>query len=516
MPSGRDKRKPAAPRPARARAVAKVPEPYDVAILGGGVAGAAAARLLAAWGRKVVVLTRPSPPPALAESLPPSTEKLLARAGLLTALNEADFIRFNGHTVRWGGGDARIELFHRNARGWQVPRDQFDKVLLDAAEKAGAEIRLRANVRGVTISAGSRVHTVRFEEGKKRSEITAHWVLDCTGRAGPVAWRGTRVAHTTARTMAIVGTWERKGAWPLEHDSHTVVESFEGGWAWSVPLSRTRRQVTVMIDPGRTSVAPGAKLPATYKAELGKTQLCLALTQGARMIGKPFARDASSYESTQVSANRALLVGDAASFADPLSSFGVKKALASAWLAAVVVRSAIEDPARGAAGAALFEYRERAMAAGIRRDLASLARDASTANTPGFWADRAGIADGIEGIAPEIDAFRSDIVVRRAHEEIRRRPALAVRPTTSAPRVSHPMIEDDLIVVRSHFLFPGLPVPLRYLRNVDLISLADLAPSHDDVPALHAAYRRAGGGGDIPDMVGALAVLVAKGALRFS
>lgn len=515
MRSGRDKGKPVAPK-ARARTAAKVPQPYDVAILGGGVAGAAAARLLSAWGRRVVVLTRPSPVPALAESLPPSAEKLLARAGLLNAVNEADFIRFSGHTVRWGAKETRAELFHRNALGWQVPRDRLDEVLLEAAAKAGAEVRPRANVRAVTISAGSRVHTVRFEEGKKRGEITAHWILDCTGRAGPVAWRGTRVAHGTARTMAIVGTWERRGAWPLEHESHTVVESFDGGWAWSVPLSKTRRQVTVMIDPGRTSVAPGARLAATYKAELAKTQLCLALTQGARMIGKPFAREASSYESTQVSANRALLVGDAASFADPLSSFGMKKALASAWLAAVVVRSAIEDPARGPAGAALFEYRERAMAAGIRRDLATLARDAAVAGTPGFWTDRMGIADGVDGMAPEIDAFRSDMAVRRAHEEIRRRPALSVRPTTSAPRVSHPMIEDDLIVVRSHFLFPGLPAPLRYLRNVDLIALADLAPAHDDVPALHAAYRRAGGGGDIPDVVGALAVLVAKGALRFS
>jgi flavin-dependent dehydrogenase len=472
--------------------------------------------MLAAWGRRVIVLTRPAPPPALAESLPPSTEKLLARTGLLSALNEADFIRFTGHTVRWGGGATRTELFHRNARGWQVARDRLDKVLLDAAEKAGAEVRPRAQVRGVTISAGSRVHTVRFDEGKKRGEITAHWILDCTGRAGPVAWRGTRVAHGTARTMAIVGTWERRGAWPIEHESHTVVESFDGGWAWSVPLSKTRRQVTVMVDPGRTAVASGAKLLSTYKTELARTQLCLALTKGAKMVGKPFARDASSYESTQVSANRVLLVGDAASFADPLSSFGVKKALASAWLAAVVVRSAIEDPARGPAGAALFEYRERAMAAGIRRDLATLARDASAPDTPGFWADRAGVADDAEGIAAELDAFRSDMAVRRAHEEIRRRPALAVRMATGVPRVSHPMIEDDLIVVRSHFLFPGLPVPLRYLRNVDLVSLADLAPEHDDVPELHAAYRRAGGGGDIPDLVGALAVLVGKGALRFS
>jgi halogenation protein CepH len=498
------------------RAPVRVPEPYDVAILGGGVAGAAAARMLAAWGWRVIVLSRPAAPDALAESLPPSTEKLLARTGLLTAVNEAEFIRFTGHTVRWGGAETRVELFHRGARGWQVARDRLDKVLLEGAERAGAEVRLKALVRGVTISEGTRVHSVRYDEGKAHRELTAHWVLDCTGRAGPVAWRGTRVGHGSARTMAIVGTWERRGAWPIEHDAHTVVESFEGGWAWSVPLSKTRRQVTVMIDPAHTAVAPGSRLSATYRAELAKTVLCLELTKGARAVGKPFARDASSYESASVAGNRVLLVGDAASFADPLSSFGVKKALASAWLAAVVTRSALEDPARAAAGATLFELRERAMTAGIRRDMVTLARDAAAAQTPGFWTDRQGRIEELEGAAPELELLRSDPAVRRAHEEIRRRPLLAVRMATGAPRVSHPMIEDDLVVVRNHFVFAGIPSPMRYLRNVDLIALADLAPSHNEVPALHAAYRRAGGGGDLPDLVSGLAVLVAKGALRFS
>lgn len=492
------------------------PEPYDVAILGGGIAGSAAARMLAAWGRKVILLSRPAPAPALAESLPPSCEKLLARTGLLAAVNAGDFIRFSGHTVKWGAEEPRAELFNRNARGWQAPREKLDKLLLAEAGRVGAEVHPKANVRDATIHDGPRVHSVRFEEGNRRREITARWVLDCTGRAGPVAWRGTRVAQLAARTMAIVATWERKGGWPLKHETHTVVESYDGGWAWSVPVSNTRRQVTVMIDPARTPVTSAAKLAAVYRAEVARTVLCRQITEEAKLDGRPWARDASPYESARVIGNRALLVGDASAFADPLSSFGVKKALASAWLAAVVVRSALEDPARAQAGAHLFEMRERAMAAGIRRQLAAMAHDASMGHTPGFWADRTGALDPVEGAAPDLEALRSDPAVRRAHEEIRRRPSLAVRPTTMAPRVSHPMIEDDLVVVRNHFVLAGLNSPVRYVRNVDLVTLADVAPAHDDVPKLYAAYRRAGGGGDLPDMVGALAVLVAKGALRFS
>jgi len=51
----------------------------DVAVIGGGPAGATAATLLSRWGHSVTVLTKPtSPDVSLAESLPPSIVKPLA------------------------------------------------------------------------------------------------------------------------------------------------------------------------------------------------------------------------------------------------------------------------------------------------------------------------------------------------------------------------------------------------------------------------------------------------------
>ncbi|MYA64164.1 MAG: NAD(P)/FAD-dependent oxidoreductase, partial [Gemmatimonadetes bacterium] len=62
----------------------------EVLILGGGPAGSAAAGLLARWGLKVVVVERVlggglagPDEESLAESLPPSTRKVLAATGLL-------------------------------------------------------------------------------------------------------------------------------------------------------------------------------------------------------------------------------------------------------------------------------------------------------------------------------------------------------------------------------------------------------------------------------------------------
>jgi hypothetical protein len=116
------------------RSAAHPSKPIDVAILGGGPAGAAAARLLASHGHRVAVLTRAPAPPPLAESLPPSVGKLLDRIGVRSAVDAADFVRATGNTVWWGCDEPRVESFGGGSLGWQVRRDTFDSVLLAEAE----------------------------------------------------------------------------------------------------------------------------------------------------------------------------------------------------------------------------------------------------------------------------------------------------------------------------------------------------------------------------------------------
>src|SRR5205085_2262269 len=106
------------------------------------------------------------------------------------------------------------------------------------------------------------------------------------------------------------------------------------------------------------------------------------------LIGEPWAKEASPYGFERAGADGLLLVGDAASFVDPLSSFGVKKALASAWLAAVVVHAALREPSLTAAGLELYEEREREMHDELRRRAAELARDASATHASDYWSDR--------------------------------------------------------------------------------------------------------------------------------
>ena len=92
-----------------------------------------------------------------------------------------------------------------------------------------------------------------------------------------------------------------------------------------------------------------------YRAELDKATNMRGLLEGAQLSGAPWGCDASLYSAHRYAGNGFLLVGDAASFIDPLSSFGVKKALASAWLAAIVVNTSLGNPAMGAVASEFFD-----------------------------------------------------------------------------------------------------------------------------------------------------------------
>jgi flavin-dependent dehydrogenase len=484
----------------------------DVAVLGGGPAGASAARLLALWGHRVMLLTRPAPGPPLAESLTPSCAKVLERVGVLDAINRAAFIRSTGHTVRWGTADERVEQFADGALGWQLSRDALDRVLLREAKAAGALVHRHASVREVA-PAGEGASRVSYEERGHAKYLEARWVIDCTGRSGLMSRAESGHVAAGPRTVAIVGLWERRPRWPLADESHTHVESYPGGWAWSVPLSKTRRQVTVMLDPSRTDIAGGSRLRMTYREEIARTTMIRAMIERARFLGSPWARDASSYESGSPSRRHLLVAGDAASFVDPLSSYGVKKAMASAWLAAVVVHSVIGDPSLEGPALDLFAARERAMVAGLKRQLAQFSREASEAHPVGFWDDRAGVDVADVSTDPDVAMLRSDADVRAAFDAIRSRPSLVLRLAAGVRRERRAMVVGHTISLADHFVIPAFPGGIRFVRNVDLILLAELAPKHDDAAALFDAYNAAASPVPLPDYLGALAVLVGKGVL---
>jgi flavin-dependent dehydrogenase len=489
---------------------------FDTAIIGAGPAGSAAARLLSLWGHRVVLVSRTPPKQALAESLPPSCTKLLDKIGVREDIERAPFVRATGNTVHWAGQPTRVESFADDASGFQVDRNAFDAVMRRAAVTAGAHV-VTGTVHGITRGEDARaidesrgeLWRISFHSDGVEQSLKARWVFDCTGRAGLLARRGLRRPEPHGRTMALVGVWEREDAWNIADATHTVVESYDGGWAWSVPVDDRRRFVTVMVDPGLTAMPSRSQLGSAYHAELARTSALSGLVRDARLAEQPFACEASGYSAERFASPGMMLVGDAGSFVDPLSSFGVKKALASAWLAAVVVRTCIEDSSMQATALEFFETRERTMYETLQRRTKALWQEAETGHSTNFWRDRAegGVFDADDAL--DVDALRTDPRVLAAFAELKRRSAVRFGLSPFASVVKRPTVEGNRVVLADHLATPAMAGGVRYLRNIDLMVLTRLARDCNQVPELFEAYNRAAHPAALPDFLGALSVLVA-------
>ncbi len=219
-----------------------------------------------------------------------------------------------------------------------------------------------------------------------------------------------------------------------------------------------------------------------------------------------------------------LLVGDAASFIDPLSSYGVKKALASAWLAAVVVHTSLTNSALAAVALDLFNQREREIHTAAVRQSAHFFADAATRHHYPFWTGRATMdhMDGTEDAgdtAPEIDidALRHDPAVMAAFDTLRRGSGIRLRRGDHLRVEARPALTMREVVMEDRLVLPDWPPAgrgVRFLRDIDLVRLVELAPDYRQVPDLYEAYNRQFAPVSLPDFLGALSVLLAKGALR--
>ena len=450
------------------------------------------------------------PDRTLGESLPPSCVALLERVGF-AGLDRAAFMRSTGNTVHWGG-DVRVERFAEGRHGLQVARGDLDELLSREAAGAGADVRLGANV--TAIERGERTR-VSFEHQGESQTVDADWVLDCTGRTGVVARNGWRQNEKAARTTALVGLWER-ASWPTDDPSHTIVESTSDSWAWSVPVTERRRFVTLMVDPSLTQLATKTGMDDAYAAQLARTRVMSALVKDASRVAPVFAVDASPYSARVYGEQGALLVGDAGSFVDPLSSFGIKKAVASAWLASVVVHTSLGQPDMTTPALELFNERERQMFVALQRASAEMARDAASASPGEFWSARSAVPDD-PALAAEPDAtlLRQDPDVLGAFEQIRAAEKLTLRQGRSVRFEKRPAVRENRVVLKSQLVVPAFPGGVRYIRNVDLLRLGELAPQYEQVPDLFAAYNRVEPPVPLPDFLGALSVLVGKKILEW-
>jgi flavin-dependent dehydrogenase len=313
----------------------------DVAVVGGGPAGAVTAMLLARSGHEVVLLER-APSwrwHACGVFASPATIAALRRVGLdpptiarcarpIPAMR-VEALDGTHARLTYGDGDGLREP----AVGFD--REQLDGSLLDLAREVGVEVQRGVGVSSMDLEPRPRL-TVRDEGGERT--LRPALVVGADGIRSLVA-RSAGTARTARLGRRIGLTFHVRDPRPAAaaRDARMVV--VDGAYVGLAPVPGSRLNVGIVLASDRwlralaeegastvvSSVLAAVPSAADDPVRWANAERCDPI-EGAAPLGHRVRRRAGAGW---------LLVGDAAGFLDPFTGEGIHRALVSAELAAV-------------------------------------------------------------------------------------------------------------------------------------------------------------------------------------
>ena len=330
----------------------------DVLVIGGGPGGSICAAKLAEKGRRVLVLERETFPRFhLGESLLPQSMPLLESLGLMPAMRERFIVKYGARfhfdeTQR----KERYVFAHAFDTRWdhafQVPRDEFDDLLLRNAERAGAEVRHRWTVQRIRFEGDVAIGADAVDPDGNKHTIDAHMVVDATGRDALLARdRRNKVKIDRLDKSAFYthykGTKRQAGA--QEGDIDIVV--FPGGWFWLIPFKDGRTSVGAVVSSAWVKENHASDADTMLRRAIDQSAAATELTGGAQQLWPARTAADYSYRVKETYGNGWVAVGDSGGFIDPLFSSGVHLAMSSGARAAQQIDAGLT---RGNLGADLF------------------------------------------------------------------------------------------------------------------------------------------------------------------
>ncbi|MGI9491327.1 MAG: NAD(P)/FAD-dependent oxidoreductase [Geminicoccaceae bacterium] len=335
---------------------------HDIAVIGGGPAGAAVAALLAKEGFDVVLAERTRFPRFhIGESLLPHSMPILEKLGVLSKVEAigvpkygADFADPDGHT--------RHVLFERALRpgppsAFQVKRSDFDNVLLTNARDQGASVLEETTVKTVDLERQDEVRLEFEEPDGKRRWIKARQVIDASGRDGLLARKfSMRTPNKRHQSAAVFSHYENVPRHEGNMAGNVSIYWFDHGWMWFIPLPNDQMSVGAVCE---TEYFKSRSVPLEQFLDdtIQRSNVAAARMKAARRIEPVRAASNYSYGADHMCGPNYVLIGDAFAFIDPVFSSGVHIALTSAILAAELMTARLKTPKRAMAAQRKMERR---------------------------------------------------------------------------------------------------------------------------------------------------------------
>jgi len=337
---------------------------FDVIVAGGGPGGSSTATFLADAGLRVALFERERFPRFhVGESLMPASMLLLEQLGVRAAMDERGFqLKYGAsfHDEETGGAQT---FYFLPGQPWpnysyQVPRAEFDTVLLEHAKKRGVTVYQPASVEATEFDADGVTVTASSESGAPR--VRASMLVDATGRDALMASRyGRRRRIPNLGKVALFAHFKGAARQSGRDEGNIRIYVMREGWLWWIPLAGGLTSVGAVCH-ARTVKAWTGELEALLYAMIARSRVVSEALAGAVRV-TPVHRQANfAYDNSPVVGDRYVAVGDAIAFVDPIFSGGVYIALRTGQLAAAAITEAFRAGDFSARRFAAYERRVRA------------------------------------------------------------------------------------------------------------------------------------------------------------
>lgn len=314
---------------------------YDVVIIGAGPGGAISAALLKAAGLDVAVFERTQFPRfVIGESLLPICNDVLQEAQLFERVESQGYQVKTGAVFLRGDEICEYDFADQFTDGatwtWQVPRAEFDTVLVEGIQDQGVPVFFEHSVTNVVTGEAPEV-SVESGDGVE-SRVRCRFIVDASGygRVLPRLLGLDEPSDQIPRRSLFTHVTGDKRPTGANSGRIWIIVHADKAWLWVIPFADGRTSVGVVAPPEFFEAFPDDP-EECLRAIIKSDPNAASRLRDAELLFEPLTIEGYSIGVRQLFGDGYCLVGNATEFLDPVFSSGVSLALQSASRASDVI-----------------------------------------------------------------------------------------------------------------------------------------------------------------------------------